>query len=138
MRQQPAAAAPPEAFVQSPFVSHLANRPCIPLNAMGNPNRLPQEHRETYEGRSNDPRLDSTADPRTDARFDTNLNAGMVPPKNLSGATRILALVLGAVLFALLIWLLYWNFQTPSPRSPESPQSRAEPMVLSATHSTKV
>ena len=101
---------------------------------MGNPNRLPDEHRETFEGRPNDPRFENNLDPQRDPRFDTHLNAGMVPPKNLGGGLRVVALVIGLVLFALVIVLMYWRFQTPSPRSPEGPQSRVEPIVLTCVN----
>jgi hypothetical protein len=96
---------------------------------MGNPNRLPDEHHETFEGRDIDPRFQKGMDPTRDPRFDTNLNSAMVPPKNLGGALRVLLIVLAAVLFVLLIVLMFWRFQMPSPRSPQ-PQSRVEPMVL--------
>jgi hypothetical protein len=96
---------------------------------MGNPNRLPDEHHETFEGRDIDPRFEKGMDPFRDPRFNTNLNAPMVPPKNLGGALRVLLIVIGAVLFVFLIVLMFWRFQTPSPRSPQ-PQSRIEPIVL--------
>jgi hypothetical protein len=98
--------------------------------SMGNPNRLPDEHHETFEGRPNDPRFEKGLDPFRDPRFDTNLNAAAVPPKNLGGGLRVLAIVLGLVLFALVIVLMYWRFQTPAPRSPEGPQSRVAPIVI--------
>ncbi len=101
---------------------------------MGNPNRLPDEHHETFEGRPNDPRVDSNIDPHRDPRFNTSLNAGAVPPTNLSGATRVLILTLGAVLFILLILAMFWHFQRPSPRSPEGPQSRVTPTLFTAMY----
>jgi hypothetical protein len=91
---------------------------------MGNPNRLPDEHHETFEGRPNDPRFEKGLDPFNDPRYDTHLKAGAVPPKNLGGGLRVLAIVIGLVLFALVIALMYWKFQTPSPRSPDGPQSQ--------------
>jgi hypothetical protein len=96
---------------------------------MGNPNRLPDEHKETFEGRPNDPRFDNSVDPFRDPRFDTHLNAAAVPPKNLGGGLRVVAIVLGLVLFALVIALMYWKFQTPSPRSPEDKQSLVVPTI---------
>jgi hypothetical protein len=96
---------------------------------MGNPNRLPDEHHETFEGRPNDPRYEKGLEPTRDLRYDTNLNTAMVPPKNLGGGLRVLLIVIAAVLFALMIVLMFWRFQTPSPRSPQ-PQSRVEPIVL--------
>jgi hypothetical protein len=97
---------------------------------MGNPNRLPDEHHETFEGRPNDPRFEKGLDPFRDPRFNTNLNAGAVPPKNLGGGLRVLAIVVGLVLFALVIVLMYWEFQKPAPRSPGEPQSLMSPIVI--------
>lgn len=95
---------------------------------MGNPNRLPDEHHETFEGRPNDPRFEKGLDPFRDPRYDTQLNAAAVPPKHLGGPLPILAIVLSLVLFALVIALMYWKFQTPSPRSPEG--SRLSPVLI--------
>jgi hypothetical protein len=97
---------------------------------MGNPNQLPDEHEETFEGRPIDPRFEKGVDPFRDPRFNTNLNPATVPPKNLGGEVRILAIVLGLILFALVIALMYWKFQTPAPRSPEDPRSSAAPIVF--------
>lgn len=92
------------------------------------PDDRADQHKETFEGRPIDPRFDRNVDPLHDPRYDTNLNPAMVPPKNLSAGLRILALVLGVFLLGLLIFLMYWRFQEPAPRSPE--QSRLAPVLL--------
>ena len=94
---------------------------------MGNPNRLPDEKHEMFEGRENDPRFEKGVDPLRDPRFNTNLNPAMVPPKNLGGGLRVLLIVLAVVFFALLTLMMFWRFPAPSPRSP---QSRVEPITL--------
>jgi hypothetical protein len=97
---------------------------------MGNPNRLPPDHEETFEGKLDDPRFTTNRDPRTDPRFDTHLKPETVPPR-LGTATIVMGIVLGLVLFALLIAVMYWRFQTPANRSPE-PESRIRPAVAYA------
>lgn len=84
---------------------------------------------ETYEGRPNDPRFQTTESPNSDLRYDTNLNPEASIPRQIGPLVVVLGAFLGVVLFALLIYFMYWHFQRPSPRSPGVRQSSIEQPV---------
>ena len=72
---------------------------------------------ETYEGKANDPRLDST-DPNTDPRYDTHLHSNSTLPRG-SAAMWLWLVVLGIVLMTLFAVAMFRHFQQPAPRSPD-------------------
>jgi hypothetical protein len=88
---------------------------------MGNPDRLPDDHEETFEKRRIDPRTVNPTDPSRDPRFDMHLKPAAVIPRKLSVTLLILASAIGIVILTLLGLLLYKGFMAPSPRSPERP-----------------
>lgn len=104
---------------------------------MGEPNRKenPQNWREkypgweTFEGKPNDPRFESTTDPYKDHRFDTHLNPAAVPPQRPGATFWVLAIFLGLVVGALVIAAMYFHFQRPSPRAPEAPRGQLQQPV---------
>ncbi|HEX6880437.1 MAG TPA: hypothetical protein VF135_08745 [Terriglobales bacterium] len=73
---------------------------------------------ETYQGRPNDPRFQATVDPHVDSRYDTHLSAGAVVPRRPGPLVIVLLVTVGVVLFTLLIFLMFYHFQRPSPRIP--------------------
>jgi hypothetical protein len=58
-----------------------------------------------------------------------NLNPMMEYPRSTTATFRILAIVLGLVLFGLLVAALYWNFLAPVRRTPEGPNGKVEQKV---------
>lgn len=72
---------------------------------------------ETYDGKANDPRLDS-GDPNKDPRYDTHLHSESTLPRG-GAAMWMWVVVLGIVLMTLLAIAMFRHFQQPSPRSPD-------------------
>ncbi len=104
---------------------------------MGTPNRLPdppdeepderpQDRWETYEGRRIDPRFTTNADTHDDVRFNTHLNPVAVIPKETGATLKILLVVAGIVVLALISYFLFRGSNRQSPRSPESPSGQIQ------------
>ncbi len=75
---------------------------------------------ETFEGKPHDPRFESTLDPNRDSRYDTKLSGATTLPHRPGLALWVWALFLGLVAMSLLGLLMYYHFQTPSPRHPSA------------------
>jgi len=75
---------------------------------------------EAIEGRPSV--LNSDAE-KKDFRYDTNLNPHVVVPRRPGVLVMILGVTVGILLLLLLSFLMYRNFQRPSPRSPQNSQS---------------
>ncbi len=89
---------------------------------------------ETFEGRPNDPRFESSRDPAEDPRYDTHLNPGAVITTRAGAVTWVLFIALGVVAMVLIGLVMYYHFQTPSPRSPEHPRTE---LIQPARHPIK-
>jgi hypothetical protein len=77
---------------------------------------------ETFEGRPNDPRFATRQNPYQDPRWYTNLNPSFAVPRRPGPLLWILGVALGVLLLLLLVLLMNYHFQRPSPRSPENPR----------------
>lgn len=122
---------------------------------MANPNRIPddenrdltrpstdgpltsadgQERRErypgweTFHGKPHDPRFETTLDPNRDERYNTNLKGAAVLPNKPGPAVWVWFAFLGVVLGVLFSLLMFWHFQTPSPRDPKQAQVQSAPI----------
>ncbi len=84
---------------------------------------------ETFEGNPHDPRFDSDLDPTQDPRYDTRVTGAGTLPRRPGLALWAWAIFLGLVAMSLLALLMYYHFQTPSPRHPsEQSQFRTAPI----------
>jgi hypothetical protein len=55
-----------------------------------------------------------------------NINPSMELPHDTTATFRILAIVLGLLLFGLVVAALYWNFLAPVKRAPETPNGKVQ------------
>jgi hypothetical protein len=77
---------------------------------------------DTVQGNVNNPAKNSS-NPTLDPRFDTRNGLVVRRP---GPVVLILLVTLGVLLFLLLAFFMYQRFQTPSPRSPETPQAQMQ------------
>jgi hypothetical protein len=62
-----------------------------------------------------------------------NLNPSLEVPHDMTATFRILAIVLGLLLFGLVVAALYWNFLAPVKRAPETPNGKVQQQKLQHT-----
>lgn len=84
---------------------------------------------ETFQGKPHDPRFEDGLDPTRDPRYDTRVSGAATMPKRPGLALWAWAIFLGLVAMSLLGLLMYYHFQTPSPRHPtEQTERQAAPI----------
>jgi len=62
-----------------------------------------------------------------------NLNPSLEVPHDTTATFRILAIVLGLLLFGLVVAALYWNFLAPVKRAPETPNGKVQQQKIQHT-----
>lgn len=83
---------------------------------------------ETLHGKPNDPRFEGLSDPNKDERYNTNLRGAAVLPGTPGATVWVWFAFLGLIMGVLFGLLMFWHFQTPSPRAPKQAQVQAAPI----------
>jgi hypothetical protein len=98
------------------------------LSANGQEMRERNPGWETFHGKPHDPRFEDTLDPNKDERYNTNLKGAAVLPSKPGPTVWVWFAFLGVVLGVLFSLLMFWRFQTPSPRAPMQAQVQSAPI----------
>jgi hypothetical protein len=112
-------------YTRSPF------DPALVTDANGN---LRDDRADVYRGYGElTPEADQPRVYDRDDLMNPNVNPALEAPRNTTATFRILAIVLGLLLFGLLVAALYWNFLAPVRRTPEGPNGKVQEHKVQST-----